>query len=395
MSTKEWVNWSGSVRFAPESVEAPHTEEEVSSLVRRAAGEGLTVRPVGAGHSSTEIMRTEGVLVSLENLRGRESHDAAVPEATLRPGTTVREAGDALLEVDLSMENLGDVDYQTLAGGIGTGTHGTGKGYTNLSGQMVGGRMVIGSGEVVELDRDPELLRAAKVSLGAFGIFTALRLRARRAHRLTRREWCTRIDDCLENLDALVSENRHFDFYWYPRSDEVKLRTWNPPEESPAEIPYATLVKDKTGWSKDVLPNPQELRYEEMEYALPAEAGPECFREVRKRIKEKHRKYVGWRVLYRTIAPDDGYLSPFYDRESVTIAVLQNNTLPYREYFEDIESVFRAYEGRPHWGKKHTLRAGELRPLYPMWDRFLEVRERMDPEGVFMSPYLRRLLIDG
>jgi FAD/FMN-containing dehydrogenase len=113
---------------------------------------------------------------------------------------------------------------------------------------------------------------------------------------------------------------------------------------------------------------------------------------VRKRIKEKHRKHVGWRVLYRTVAPDDAYLSTAYERETVTLSLHQNAGLPFWDYFKDIEPIFRAYGGRPHWGKKHTLKAADLRPLYPTWDRFLEVRRAMDPDGVFLSPYLRDLL---
>ncbi len=111
-------------------------------------------------------------------------------------------------------------------------------------------------------------------------------------------------------------------------------------------------------------------------------------------MKERHRQYVGWRVLYRTIAADDGYLSPFSGRDSVTIAILQNNTLPYQPYFDDIEPIFLAHGGRPHWGKKHTLKARDLRPLYAKWDDFLRTRERLDPNGIFLSEYLRALLLD-
>lgn len=129
-----------------------------------------------------------------------------------------------------------------------------------------------------------------------------------------------------------------------------------------------------------------------MEYALPAEAGPECFQEIRKIIKERHRKHVAWRVLYRTVAPDEAYLSPSHKRQTVTISLHQNNTLPFWDYFKSIEPVFRAYDGRPHWAKKHTLKAKELQPLYPEWTRFRKIRQTLDPNGVFLNPYLKDLL---
>jgi FAD/FMN-containing dehydrogenase len=129
-----------------------------------------------------------------------------------------------------------------------------------------------------------------------------------------------------------------------------------------------------------------------MEFALPLERGIACFQEVRQRVKERWRATVGWRVLVRTIAADDAYLSLANGRTTVTISLHQNSTLAYQDYFDDIEPIFRAYDGRPHWGKKHSLHAPELRPLYPEWDRFLALRHRHDPGGVFLNGYLCDLL---
>lgn len=75
--------------------------------------------------------------------------------------------------------------------------------------------MVTGTGEIVEfsMEKNPDFLRAARVSLGTLGIFTALRLRLVPAFRLHRREWCTQIDDCMVHLEELIERNRNFDFY--------------------------------------------------------------------------------------------------------------------------------------------------------------------------------------
>lgn len=78
----------------------------------------------------------------------------------------------------------------------------------------------------------------------------------------------------------------------------------------------------------------------------------------------------------------------------MTIALLQNNTLPYKAYFDDLEPLFRQFDGRPHWGKKHTLEAADLAPLYPGWERFQQIRQDMDPEGVFLNDYLRELFVE-
>ena len=387
----DWANWSGSLRFRPGRIETPADEEALCAVVGGAADDRRTVRVVGAGHSSSPLVETHDVLVSLERFRGLESHDRDRCEAVVRAGTTVHEAGRELRQVGLSLHNTGDVDVQTLTGAIGTGTHGTGRTLGNLSSALIGVRMVTAQGEVVEraLEDDPDFLCAARVALGSLGIYTAVRMRLRPAFRLRRREWCTHVDDCLAHLDELIERNRNFDFYWYPRSDETKLRTLNPPDDDFGDPPYARCVKDQTGWANEVLPRKRQLKFDEMEYALPAEAGPACFREVRARVKAVHRRTVAWRILYRTVAADEAYLSPAHGRDTVTISLHQNAGLPFREYFADVEPIFRAHGGRPHWGKKHNLKADELRPLYPEWDRFLAARAGIDPDGTFLNPHLR------
>ena len=389
----EWNNWSGSVRCRPTRVEKPGGEGDLAAVVRRAAAEGRVVRPVGAGHSSSRLVETDDVLVSLERFRGVEPHGGL--EATVGAGTTIEDMNKGLLAAGLAMHNLGDVDMQHAAGATATGTHGTGRDQPILAAAVVGVRMVTAAGEVATFSEDqhPDVIRAARVSLGALGVLTALRLRLVPAFDLRRREWCSHVDDCLAHLDELVARHRNFDFYWYPRRDEVRMRTWNPPGEGPDDLPFARCIEDTTGPSGELLPGHSGItrKFEETEYSVPAEAGPACFRAVRDRVRERHRKWVCWRTLYRTVAADDAYLSHAHGRPTVTISLHQNASLPYREYFADLEPILRAHGGRPHWGKKFNLTGAELRPLYPMWDRFQDVRRRLDPGGRFLSPYLRSL----
>lgn len=390
---QEWVNWSGSLRFTPGRVVAPASEEALAALVEQVASSGQTVRVVGTGHSSFPLVATAGLLVSLQAFRSLIAYDQERCEATIGAGLTLHEAGKVLLPLGMAFANLGDIDRQTVAGAFSTGTHGTGLSLPPLAAQLIGGRLVTGSGEVVDFDaRDPTFLNATRVSLGALGILTELHLRLVPAHHLRKRTWCAGIDDSLEHFAALALAHRHVDFYWYPRSDEVKIRTMDPLDAAPAALPFARLQQEEVGWSSEITPNVRELRFEEMEYAVPIEHGLACFREVRQRIKARWRHLVGWRVLYRTAAGDDALLSPAHGRATATISLHQNATLPFREFFADVEPLLRAYGGRPHWGKHHTLRAGQLRPLYPEWDRFLEVRQQLDPGGVFLNGALRELL---
>jgi FAD/FMN-containing dehydrogenase len=392
MRRVSWRNWSGSLQFEPGEIRKPRSEEEVAGIVRAAAAEGRVVRVAGAGHSSSPLVETRDVLLSLEKLDGVESHDRDAREATVLAGTSLKDAGEELFDAGLALHNLGDVNVQTVVGAVSTGTHGSGKTLQNLATALVGGRMITARGDIREIP--PGDIPAFRCSLGSLGIFTAVRLRLLPAFQLRRQELCTVYRDCMEHLGELAEANRNFDFYWYPRSDEVKLRRMNPADETPAEVPYATVVEDRTGWSHEIISKERLLKFEEMEYALPADAGPPCMEEIRKRVMAKHRRAVAWRVLYRFVAPDDAWLSTAHGRDTVTISLHHNAGMPFDEYFNDIEPVFRSFGGRPHWGKKHSLSAKDLRPLYPQWNAFQEKRRACDPEGVFLSPYLRELLND-
>lgn len=393
-STDEFINWSGSLRFFPASQVWPATEEAVCVYVRDAAARSRKIRVAGSGHSSSPLVETPDILMSMRDHRGLIDYDRASSRATVGAGTVLHDLGLILHDVGMSMQNLGDVDTQTIAGVIGTGTHGSGRKLQNISATLVGVRLITGTAEIVEwsIERDPDLIHAARVSMGLLGIFSAVRLQLEPRYRLRRREYCARTDDCLAHLDELADAHRNFDFYWYPRRDEVKLRTLNPPELPPPELPYARCIKEQEGFSHEIIAQERQLKFEELEYFIPAEAGPACFREVRRRILERHRKQVAWRVLYRLIARDDAFLSPIHGRDSVAISVHQNASLPYQEYFDDIEPILRAHDGRPHWGKKHSLHGPALAALYPRWDDFMKLRRRLDPQAVFLPAPMARLL---
>lgn len=391
---QEWQNWSGSVRSRPAHVERPATEAALVKAVKRAAATGRSIRPVGALHSSSSIIQADDVLLSLERLRGLKAADLKSRTASVLPGTLIREAGKAFRHAGLAMPIVGDIDTQSIAGAVATGTHGSGQKFQNLAAMLIGGRLVTAGGDILEFceGSDPQLLRAARCSLGGLGVLSELHLRLLPVYRLQRREWYCHVEDCLAHLDALIAGSRNFDFYWYPRSDEVKLRTLDAPGEGPGSLPFAELLSDEKGWADQVIAQRRALKFEEIEYAVPLEAGPACFLEIRERIKARHRARVAWRVLYRIVAADDAYLSTAHGRNTVTISAHHNAGLPFEEFFADLESIFHAHGGRPHWGKKHNLTAGRLQTLYPQWDEYQAVRRKLDPDGTFQSPQLRALL---
>lgn len=385
-----WTNWSGRVRCTPARWLRPTDEAEIATAVVSAAEAQRGVRVAGSGHSFTPLVATDDVLLSLDAWQGIESIDGATQQATIRAGSRLSSLGEPLREAGLALANQGDVDVQALAGALATGTHGTGATLGNLSSRLVGLRLLTGTGELLVIDgtRDPDLLAAARVSLGALGVVTAARLQLVPAYRLHERIWKVGIEECLDHLDEHVRAHRHFEFFWYPHKDYAEMKALDP-TDAPAD-PLEGRKGERIDWSYKIFPSVRELRFNEMEYSVPAEAGLACFRAVRARMRERHPDVV-WPVEYRTVAADDGWLSPAYQRDSVAISLHQDASLPCDEFFADVEPIFREHGGRPHWGKLHNLTAAQLATLYPRWDDFRALRRRLDPYGVFLNGHLREL----
>jgi FAD/FMN-containing dehydrogenase len=391
---QEWINWSGSLRFTPGAFSQPENEDDLREIIRTCSLSGKKLKLAAAGHSSSPLVKTDHCLVHLQHFNKLLRINSDEQTATIQTGMTVRETNSALQKENYALFNTGDVDVQTVIGAISTGTHGTGKKLQNLASMLQRVRMINYEGDVkVFTQKDhPDIMRALRVSLGAFGVFTEIDVKILPLFKLHRLEVCTDIETCLDHFDQLANENRNVDFYWYPRSDEAKIRILNVPGEATPKLTFKhTLKDDEVGWVGDILPRTRELKFDETEFALGAENGLDCFKAIRKRIKEKHRKEVAWRVLVRTIAKDDSYLSPHYGRNSIAISVHHNAGLPFEDYFKDLEPIFVEFGGRPHWAKKHWRRANHLIPLYPEWNKFHEIRKQLDPGGFFLNEHLKEI----
>ena len=393
-----WSNWSGSATSRPAWRALAHDEAEVAEAVRRATAEGVSLRTVGTGHSQIPLAAADGGLLQLdvrddENARTCiEQVDPSRQRARVWAGATLHTIGEALHQLGLALPNLGDVDVQTLGGAIGTGTHGTGRALKNISSTVVGVRGIDARGEIFEWDQDssPNQLAAAQVSLGTLGVICSVDLQLRSSLCLHERTERMSVSQVLESIQERAAAVRHVEFFWYPERDRVDLKTLVETDDAPDPLPDRRY--ESVDWSHRILPSVRTDRFVEMEYALPVDGALEVFEAVRERVRTRH-PGVQWPVELRFVAADDAWLSPATGRDSVTLSLHQDASLPFRAFFADIEPLLREGGGRPHWGKWHSLVAADLEPLYPRWAEFAELRSALDSEGRFLNPYLRDLLV--
>ncbi len=426
-----WRNWDGRQRCTPAAFARPASLEQLREVLARAQEAGHGVRVAGSGHSFTGLVLTEGTLVSLERMGRVLEVDRARGLVRVQAGITLRELNLALHRHGLALENLGDVDRQSIAGATATGTHGTGAQLRNISAQLQAVQLMCADGSILELDQesDPDAWRAARVSLGALGVVSALTLRVVPAFRLRAHDGPMPLDRALEQLDALVAEHDHFELYWFPYAEQALLRrndrSFEPAvprgavrtymddvllvnhglgalcrlgRRHPRLIPQLNRLVTRLAGSSTrlddsfrVFVSPRLVRFTEMEYAIPRERAAQAIREVRELLHQQ-RLPVSFPIEVRFVAADDALLSPAHGRDSCYIAVHVFDQMAYEPYFREVEAIMDRHDGRPHWGKRHFQTAQTLAPRYPEWERFAQVRARLDPEGLFANAELERVL---
>jgi FAD-linked oxidoreductase len=426
---ERWQNWSGSVQSIPGQIVKPRTIDELAGLIGAYGRDGRRVRVAGAGHSFTPLVQSDDVLVSLDELQGIEEIDAQQGTVTVRGGTRLKSLGDALYSYGVAQENLGDIDVQSISGAISTGTHGTGVRFGTLSTQVERLTLVTATGELLECspERDPDVFKAAQVSLGMLGVIAGVTLRVVPARRMRFQSHRERLADCITNLERYKQENSHFEFFWLPYTGWVQAKFLNE-TESPLSgsnlwgtfnkivlengvywllseccrlVPrlsssvsklsaQAIASVDEIDYSHRLFATPRWVRFQEMEYNIPADHVSAAIAEIQDCIN-RHRFAVHFPLECRFVHSDDIWLSPAYQRDSAYLAVHMYRGMEYKPYFRHVEEIFRRYQGRPHWGKMHTQDARGLAALYPHWNDFRRVRAALDPQGMFLNDYLREL----
>ncbi len=426
-----WTNWAREQSCAPAVFERPSSVAAVAAAVRAAAAAGRVVRVAGSGHSFTPCVLTSGTLLSLDRMNRILDVDRDAGLVRVEAGITLRACSEALAEHGLAFENLGDIDVQSIAGATATGTHGTGAKLRNLSSALHAVELVRGDGEVVELDAasDEDGWRAARVSVGALGVVTAVTLRAVPAFTLRGVDEPRPLEEILPRLDELADTHEHFEFFTFPHSPLALTRTNTRVDEAPrprgrasswvredlltnhafglacrvgrtrpAWIPRINRVLSRASGrsvrvdrSDRIFASPRSVRFTEMEYAIPRAHAREALEAVRALVPAR-----GFDVPFpfelRFVAADDAFLSPAGGRDTCYIAAHMFEGMPWEPYLRAVEEVMAGYDGRPHWGKRHFRTAADLAPLYPEWDRFQAVRNRLDPQRTFTNPYIAEVL---
>ncbi|WP_110968683.1 D-arabinono-1,4-lactone oxidase [Pseudomonas huaxiensis] len=402
-----WRNWAGNQSCIRAERGAPTSEDELCSLVSDATRRGLNVRVAGSGHSFTPVALTNGLHLTLGNLSGIRHIDYERKRVTAGAGTTVNAFGKALRDAGFSMINQGDIDSQSIAGALTTGTHGTGLQLGNLASSIVGMKLIQPDGRIIVVDEStPDLLQAGRVSLGVLGIVSELTMQVTDSFHLHERIWREDFESVMEKHDELARTHRHFSFFWCPTersrhcyclpdtaatsssgrtTDVCEVKVMDITDRPPIESAF-----EKIAYSSDVYPIEYLPNFHELEYAVPLAHAKEALRAVRKTMLEDFPEAI-YPIEYRFTAGDGAWMSPFFEQDSVTISVSGEPGTDYWGFLRAVDAILRSYGGRPHWGKLHFLTGEDVAAIYPRAKDFRALRRELDPEGVYLSEHLSPL----
>lgn len=407
MKHETWKNWYKNQSCLAYVVDAK-SEADICEAVAFANKKGLKVRVAGTGHSNVALIPNPGVVIVTDNLAGIVAHDLDAETVTLWAGTKICNIGDPLWERGLSLSNQGDVDTQSIAGAISTGTHGTGLALPNLSSRVQSFRMVTASGDVQTIDAsDPEKLKAARVSLGLLGIVTQLTMKVSKAYHL--HEWVGVMpyEVAAAAESEMVAKFRHFGYFWcsspasanwlgVPAESEPEkytdcayVRIFHP---EPIDVGALSKYEHRRRYDRSyrIFPEVYTPDFHEMEFMVPLEDGQKCFRELRSSVRHLFDKVVIPGEM-RFTAGDDSYLSEYYGGPRVAISVSGRMHKDDYDFLNACEDIFRKYDGRTHWGKVNRMTREDLQRTYPRHGDFVAIRREMDPNDVFLNDYLAPL----
>jgi len=416
-----WSNWTAGQQANAANIVYARSEEDIISAVTSAR----EVRAFGGSHSFSPVVPTNGTLISIDAMNGVVAHDSATNTATLWAGTRLGQASYELAQRGQSMMNEPDINLQSIGGSISTAVHGTGRQLQCISAYTKTLRLVLASGDVIDCSasKNSDLFEAARVAIGSLGIITQATLQNSTLYKLKESVKLMSLDDAVAMLQHDKDKHRHIEFWGFIDGNEAIVKYHDIANDAADTAPESSLFdenralelavktaqrfpglnrpiqeivsffvndKSRVGPAWQIFPSARTVPFNEMEYQIPVETGFACFEEIRAAMR-KSAVQVFFPLEFRFVKSDDVWLSPFYQRDSISVSVHQYYKQDYRPLFDVVEPIFRKYDGRPHWGKLHTCKAQDFAAMYPRWQDFLKVRTQFDPEGKFLNAHMRNV----
>ncbi len=417
------TNWAGNVVYAAHWFAEPASLGELQDLV--AASD--RVRAVGAGHSFNRIADTSGVLVSLASLPPTFELDPGHAGVTVGAGMRYAELAARLNAQGYALPSLASLPHLSVGGACATATHGSGDSNGNLATGVSAMELVTATGDVLALRRDADgvQFRGGVVGLGALGIVTRLTLDVVPTFEVRQyvyqdlpaamlRSHFDEIFGSAYSVSVFTDWHgtRHHQLWLKHRATEstewrpaprwmgatLADRQLHPISGQPPE--YATEQLGVPGAWHERLPHfrseftPSTGQELQSEYLLPRQLAPGAF-DALASLSSLLEPVLQISEI-RTVAPDDLWLSPSFQRDTVALHFTWiKDAHAVAPVIAAMEERLAPLGARPHWAKLFSTPPHVVRALYPRSADFQALLHRYDPAGKFRNTFLDRYFPAG
>lgn len=407
------TNWSGNHRYRAAETLLPTDLDELAAAV--SAADSLRVQ--ATRHTFTDVGDTDGSLISLENLPARIEVDGE--RVRVEGLVTFAQLAPVLEAEGRALHNLGSLPHISVAGAAATGTHGSGTRNGNLSSAVTALEIMDAAGDRHLVHGEHPWFPAAALGLGAFGVVTAVELRTVPTYTVTAEAYTgVAWDDIVTDprrLFASAYSVSVFTTWGDPAHDLVWVKT----TDADPEPGYVTdlggrpigddlhlgRIRTVGNTTERGTPGPWHTRLPhfraealpsdgdeiQSEYFVPLDAAADALAAVRAVASAIDPVLLVTEL--RTVAADDLWLSPAYQRDVLAIHFTwRNDNAGVAAVLPAIEAALAPFDARPHWGKAFTMPGETIRATLPHVEDFLAAAREADPRSVFRNAFLERTL---
>ncbi|XP_035308999.1 L-gulonolactone oxidase [Cricetulus griseus] len=430
----QFQNWAKTYGCCPEMYYQPTSVEEVREVLTLARQQNKRVKVVGGGHSPSDIACTDGFMIHMGKMNRVLQVDKEKKQVTVEAGILLTDLHPQLDKYGLAMSNLGAVSDVTIAGVIGSGTHNTGVKHGILATQVVALTLMTADGAVLECSEssNADVFQAARVHLGCLGVILTVTLQCVPQFHLQETSFPSTLKEVLDNLDSHLKKSEYFRFHWFPHSENVNIIYQDHTNKAPSSASnwfwdYAigfyllefllwisTYLPCLVGWinrfffwllfnhkkessnlSHKIFTYECRFKQHVQDWAIPREKTKEALLELKAMLEAHPNVVAHFPVEVRFTRSDEILLSPCFQRDSCYMNIIMyrpyGKDVPRLDYWLAYETIMKKFGGRPHWAKAHSCTRKDFEKMYPAFQKFCEIREKLDPTGMFLNSYLEKV----
>lgn len=416
------TNWAGNYAYSAKNLDLANTSEDVRHSILGHSH----LKALGARHSFNGIADSPEEQISLKHF-DQIDLDAKAKTVTVGAGVTYGQLAPYIDSRGFAVHNLASLPHISVVGACATATHGSGNKNGNLSTAVRAMEIVTAKGDVVTFSREKlgDNFPGTVVGLGALGVITRITLEVQPTFQMTQVVYedlsFSQLEHHLEDIFASGYSVSVFTDWQNHRATQVWIKRrvdqgphFNPNTDFYGAKPASRNLHPLAGHSAENcteqmgIPGPwyERLPHFRMnftpssgaelqsEYFVPREKGYAAINAV-EQLRDQITPHL-FISEFRTIAADDLWISPCYQRPSMALHFTWKPEWPaVKSVLPLIEEKLAPFADRPHWAKLFTMSPDRVRSRYAKMPEYKALLAQYDPNGKFRNEFINRNIYGG